>query len=534
MLKSLLAVGVLAGSSLAAPAPARNLARALTVSPDGSCGGSTGYTCQGSTFGSCCSQYGWCGDSTSYCGTKCQSSAGTCGTGGGATTSKPSATASSTATSKPTSTASATLTDCLSEKDVPIKLTLDADFSQLAEAYNVHLNYEPAVIVVPTTVQHISDAVVCASKNNIKVQARGGGHSYAAFSSGGKDGAMVINLQEFQDVTLDDQGIAKVGGGLRLGNLAQSIYDQGKRALSHGTCPGVGIGGHFTHGGYGYASRYWGLAMDQIIGLDVVLANGSAVYASETSFPEVYYALRGAADSFGIITTFHLQTHEAPSSVVYFSYTLPGMWDDAAKTAGYFQHIQTAAQNSSIIDAKIGGMGMYMDGSGFSLSGSYFGTIDDFKSRIAPELLRGLPTPSATTLESLGWIDFLLKLGGADTLSTPKQGYSQHENFFAKSVTVPESTPLTAAALQSYFSYMITSGKNAPASWYSIVNLYGGPGSAINSKDDTFAAYSDRESLWVAQHWISTDVSASLPASATTFLDGLNDAMTKQMPGANF
>ncbi|KAF4307564.1 putative glucooligosaccharide oxidase [Botryosphaeria dothidea] len=448
--------------------------------------------------------------------------------------SKPSATASSTATSKPTSGASSGLTDCLGEKDVPIKLTSDADFSDLAKPYNVHIPYTPAVIVIPTTVQHISDAVFCASKNGVKVQAKSGGHSYASYSSGGKDGSLIINLQKFQDVSLDDKGIAKVGGGLRLGNLAQSIYDQGKRALSHGTCPGVGIGGHFTHGGYGYASRNWGLSMDQIVGLDVVLANGSAVHASETEYPDVYYALRGAADSFGIVTTFYLQTHEAPSSVVYFSYSLPGMFDDAAKTATVFQHIQAAAQNSSIIDAKIGGMGMYMDGSGFSLSGSYWGSLDDFKARVQPELLRGLPTPTTSTAESLGWIDFLLKLGGSDTLATPKTGYSLHENFFAKSVTVPEASPLTHDALESYFSYIITKGESAPSSWYSIINLYGGPGSAINAKDLSFAGYSDRESLWVAQHWISADVGSPLPAGSDEFLDGLNDALTQKMPDAAF
>jgi FAD/FMN-containing dehydrogenase len=100
---------------------------------------------------------------------------------------------------------------------------------------------------------------------------------------------MIIDLREFQNITLDDKGIAEVGGGVRLGNLAQRIYDRGNRALSHGTCPGVGIGGHFTHGGYGYASRSWGLAMDQIIGLDVVLANGSAIHATDTKYPDVYY-----------------------------------------------------------------------------------------------------------------------------------------------------------------------------------------------------------------------------------------------------
>ena len=66
----------------------------------------------------------------------------------------------------------------------------------------------------------------------------------------------MIFLESFQDIKLDDAtGIATVGGGVRLGNLAQGIWDQGKRALSHGTCPGVGIGGHFTHGGYGHTSR---------------------------------------------------------------------------------------------------------------------------------------------------------------------------------------------------------------------------------------------------------------------------------------
>jgi FAD/FMN-containing dehydrogenase len=53
-------------------------------------------------------------------------------------------------------------------------------------------------------------------------------------------------------------GIAKVGGGVRLGNLGVGIFKQGHAALPHGTFPGVGIGGHYTHGGFGYSSRKWG------------------------------------------------------------------------------------------------------------------------------------------------------------------------------------------------------------------------------------------------------------------------------------
>jgi FAD/FMN-containing dehydrogenase len=100
---------------------------------------------------------------------------------------------------------------------------------------------------------------------------------------------MVIDLESFQAINVDSNGVATVGAGVRLGNLALGIYNKAKRALPHGTCPGVGIGGHFTHGGYGYDSRKWGLALDTIVGLDVVLADGSFIHASSTAYPDIYW-----------------------------------------------------------------------------------------------------------------------------------------------------------------------------------------------------------------------------------------------------
>ncbi|OAL44265.1 hypothetical protein IQ07DRAFT_463352, partial [Pyrenochaeta sp. DS3sAY3a] len=48
------------------------------LSPDGTCGGTTGYSCPGSGFGNCCSSYGWCGSTTAHCGTGCNNAFGTC------------------------------------------------------------------------------------------------------------------------------------------------------------------------------------------------------------------------------------------------------------------------------------------------------------------------------------------------------------------------------------------------------------------------------------------------------------------------
>ena len=61
---------------------------------------------------------------------------------------------------------------------------------------------------------------------------------------------MVIDLEAFQDICVNNVGDAQVGGGVRLGNLALGIYNQSRRALPHGVCPGVGVGGHASHGGY--------------------------------------------------------------------------------------------------------------------------------------------------------------------------------------------------------------------------------------------------------------------------------------------
>ena len=130
---------------------------------------------------------------------------------------------------------STTLQDCLGASNVPVSFTNSAVFSALAQPYNLRLAYIPAVIVLPTTMQHIIDAVLCAGKSNVKVQAKSGGHSYASFSSGGQNGAMVIDLESFQQITVGAGGIAQTGPGVRLGDMALGIFNQSQRALPHGT-----------------------------------------------------------------------------------------------------------------------------------------------------------------------------------------------------------------------------------------------------------------------------------------------------------
>ncbi len=229
-----------------------------------------------------------------------------------------------------------------------------------------------------------------------------------------------------------------------------------------------------------------------------------------------------------------MQTQPAPSSVVNWAFTIPGMYVSASTTAAVFQHIQTFALNTSVIDGKLA-FGVHLDGSSFGISGTYLGDEAVFNETIAPALLSGLPTPASTSIQSLDWISSLTLLAAPQPLEQPTTTYNLHDDFFAKSVVVPSSSPLTTEALESYFGYIIENGVNAPDPWFTIINLYGGPGSAINAIPSTASAYSDRNALWVLQHYgFTANTISPYPAASLDFVDGLNTALTSAMPDTQF
>jgi hypothetical protein len=103
------------------------------------------------------------------------------------------------------------LVDCLNAANVPISLTSSADWSELNTPYNLRLSYTPAVITIPDTQEQVAASVTCAAASGVKVQAKSGGHSYASFSSGGRDGSLIVNLQNFQGIEVDTGKYSQYG-----------------------------------------------------------------------------------------------------------------------------------------------------------------------------------------------------------------------------------------------------------------------------------------------------------------------------------
>lgn len=109
-------------------------------------------------------------------------------------------------------------------------------------------------MVYPSSADQVSQAIKAATGQGLSVAARGGGHSYAALGLGGEDNAFVIDLSNMADISVDGSSkIGYIGGGARLGDVALALNDAG-RGMPHGSCPYVGVGGHFALGGFGFQS----------------------------------------------------------------------------------------------------------------------------------------------------------------------------------------------------------------------------------------------------------------------------------------
>jgi hypothetical protein len=242
-----------------------------------------------------------------------------------------------------------------------------------------------------------------------------------------------------------------------------------------------------------------GLALDTIVAMDVVLADGSIVHVTRTSYPNLYYALRGAADSIGIITMFYLQTQPAPAQVVSYSSNFSSALKSADTAADVVLKLQTFVTTSPYVDRNLT-LEIYTSVFGdFIVRGWYFGNQNYFSKTVFPAMLSGMPTPDNTTVQERAWLTALEDIAEGEPLVEPLTGYNNHQTFYTKSVVTREAKPLTKVALTSYFQYIIDKGLTAAYPWNTYISLYGGKDSQINTPTVDSAAYSHRDSLWVFQ-----------------------------------
>ncbi|KAF7970902.1 hypothetical protein HWV62_22664 [Athelia sp. TMB] len=427
-----------------------------------------------------------------------------------------------------TSPSSATLSSCLSSAGLSPVTPSSPAYAADVLAYNHRLVYKPAAVVFPANASGVAAAVKCAASAGAKVAARSGGHSYAANGVGGQDGSLVVDLKHLTGITVAASSqTATFGTGIRLGDLALALYNNGGQAMAHGTCPYVGTGGHLACGGFGFPSRQWGLALDAVTSAEVVLANGTIVKASFNTNKDLFFAIRGAAPSFGIITQLTVKTQPAPSSNIFFEYTFSPATASAAATlfAAYQAWGAHAAPPQIGINVQLGA-------GRFALSGVYYGAEAAFTSAITP-LLNAMGKPASTSVKTYDWIGILTQLAGSDGPLNTSTKADESDTFYAKSLMVAEDAPLTNAALLSFMAYLRGPGAQAGPGWFILADLWGGPGSAINAVASTATAFAHRNTLYTFQIYLSSGAQA-FPRDGISFVDGVVGSITAEMPATRF
>ncbi|OTB02634.1 putative glucooligosaccharide oxidase [Hypoxylon sp. CI-4A] len=398
----------------------------------------------------------------------------------------------------------AALEDCLSGSKTTVDEVGSDDYNRDITPFNQRLQFTPAAIAAPTTVEQIQGAVACGARLGYKVTAKCGGHSYASLGLGGEDGHLIIELDRMSSVKLDTEtNLAIVESGARLGHLAAELYAQGNRAISHGTCPGVGISGHVLHGGFGMASHTRGLALDWVNGMDVLLANGTIIHASQTENKDVYWGLLGAGSNFGIVLNYELNTFEAPANVTWFVVNLPLKQNT---TVAALESIEDYVLNTQPAELN---MRLYATRQFTQLEGTYQGNKTDLEAALEPLLNKTGAKLAAS--QTVSWIQGLEHF--ATTKLNQTYPYNQQENFYGKSL---ELKGLNGAAAKNFADYWFNVAKKETAHWYVQMDFHGGKNSAVWKADPDLTSYAHRDKLYILQFYITTD---DTPDTGFKFID---------------
>jgi FAD/FMN-containing dehydrogenase len=194
-----------------------------------------------------------------------------------------------------------------------ILLPADEPYEKARVVWNSMINRKPQLIVQCQTREDVVAAVKYARAKQLQVSVRGGGHNVAgnAISEGG----LMIDLSPMKDIQIDDAGLtARVGPGVIWNELDKATIAHGL-ATNGGTVSDTGVAGLTLGGGVGWLMGKHGTTSDNLLEVEMVLANGETAIVNAENNPDLFWAVRGGGGNFGIVTSFLFKLHKVETTV---------------------------------------------------------------------------------------------------------------------------------------------------------------------------------------------------------------------------
>ncbi len=386
----------------------------------------------------------------------------------------------------------------------------DPDYDDARRLWNGMIDLRPSLIVRPHRAEGVAAAVRVAREHGLAIAVRGGGHNVAGLAS--VDAGLVIDLCHMRDVEVDPiRRIARVGGGAKWAEVDAATQQFGL-ATPGGVVSETGVAGLTLGGGMGWLRRRYGLSADNLVGAEVVLADGSIVWTSASERPELLWGLRGGGGNFGVVTTFEFALHPLGPEVAFASTFYP-VADANAVLRGHEALVNADVRGDISTLAVLGHVPPVEDFDA-ALHGVPFvavlavhaGPADEGMAALAP--FRELATPLADLSGPQPWVD-VQRVFDAD--------YPTGHRYYWKSSRLPALSERTIARLADALTL-------APSK-HSTIDLWlnGGAMSAIPVDGTAFGTRDAGYLVGVEANWDAAGDDAANIAWARAALDSIAD-----------
>jgi len=206
-----------------------------------------------------------------------------------------------------TSSLADTVTELASSFSGQLLQPADAGYEEARKVHNGLVDKRPALIARCRGVADVVDAVKLAQKLNLEVAVRGGGHNVAGRAT--VDAGLMIDLAPMKGIHVDPHTrTARAQGGVTWAEFNRETQLHGL-AVTGGVVSSTGIAGLTLGGGLGWLMGKHGLALDNLLAVELVTAEGRVLRVSKDEEPDLFWALRGGGGNFGVATSFEYQLH---------------------------------------------------------------------------------------------------------------------------------------------------------------------------------------------------------------------------------